>query len=129
MTLCITHTTTTMMTAVTRKRGDVRDVSMAARCAFAFVVVVCCTYGLRCCWLYLTQVNSTTRLVALINDNPLNHVRAMDNESIRPYPKRERPSTILYSYFVRIVAIMLVWILRVRVVELSRKWYIDFYMV
>lgn len=89
---------TTMMTAVTRKRGDVRDVSMAARCAFAFVVVVRCTYGLRCCFLYLTQVNSTTRLVVLINDNPLNHVRAMDNESIRPYPKRERPSTILYSY-------------------------------
>lgn len=100
----ITHTTTTMMTAVTRKRGDVRDVSIAARYAFAFVVVVRCTY-----WLALllalshaTQVNSTTRLVALINDNPLNHVRAMDNESIRPYPKRERPSTILYSYFVYI---------------------------
>lgn len=52
---------------------------------------------------------STTRLVALINDNPLNHVRAMDNESIRPYPKRERPSTILYLYFVRIVVMELVW--------------------
>lgn len=113
------------MTAVTRKRGDVRDVSMAARCAFAFVVVVRCTYGLRCCWLYLTQVNSTTRLVALINDNPLNHVRAMDNESIRPYPKRERPSTILHSYFERIVGLILL----VRVVDLSRKWSIDFYMV